>query len=192
MKQFKFLKTIHFEYQLQLYELISASIQKELAHLEAKKNINELTIEEMHALEFYKQSVQTLVESTFLQIYAKLEEALYYECDPLLIKKKASISRFEPVLSELGYLVDNTHWNMLVNISKIRNCLLHGNGKLDSDRYGVDTKETINALNLNANTLLIEVIPLKDHKEGISKIKLNEPFLRYCFIEIKNFIHSQK
>ncbi|AWN73522.1 hypothetical protein LEAN103870_14960 [Legionella anisa] len=192
MKQFKFLKTIHFKYQLKLYKLMTASIQQEIAHLESKKKINELTMDETHALEFYEQSIQTLVESTFLQIYAKLEEALYYECTQLLIKKNASISRFELALSELGYIIDNTHWNMLVNISKIRNCLLHGNGRLDSDRYGVDTKETINALNSDANTLLIEVIPLKDHKEGISKIKLNEPFLRYCFIEIKDFIHSQK
>lgn len=192
MSQFKFLKTIHFEYQLKLYELVAASIQKERAALESKKNINELTIDEMHALEFYKQSLQTLVESTFLQIYAKLEEALYYECAPLLIKKNASISRFEPILSEQGCTIDSKHWKMLVNISKIRNCLLHGNGRLDPDRYGVDTKETIHSLNLDANIPVIEIIHLKDHKEEISKMKLNEAFLHYCFTKIEDFIQSQK
>ncbi|KTD72597.1 hypothetical protein [Legionella tucsonensis] len=192
MNQFKFLKTIHFEYQLKLYELLTTFIEKEIAHFESKKNINELTIDEMHTLEFYNLSLETLVESTFLQIYAKLEEALYYECETLLIKKNASILRFEPALNQQGYTIDSKHWKMLVNISKIRNCLIHGNGRLDSDQYGVDTKETIHYLNSDANIPLIEIIHLRDHKEGISKIKLNKPFLHYCFIEIKSFIHSQK
>ncbi|KTD42272.1 hypothetical protein [Legionella parisiensis] len=192
MNQFKFLKTIHFEYQLKLYRLMTASIQKQIAELESKKNINELTIDEIRTLEFYKQSLQNLVELTFLQIYAKLEEALYYECDKLLIKKNASILRFEAALIEQGYTLDNTRWKMLVNISKIRNCLLHGNGRLDSDRYGVDTKETIYCLNSDANIPMIEIIHLKDHQEGVSKMKLNEAFLHYCLIEIKDFIQSQK
>ncbi|PWY54005.1 hypothetical protein DGG96_19385 [Legionella qingyii] len=192
MNQFKFLKIINFEYQLQTYELIKSSIQKDISHLELKKNNQQLTRTETDTLEFYKQSLKILIESTFLQIYSQLEEALYHECSNQLIKKNASISRFEMALKALGYTIDSDYWNALLNISKIRNCLLHGNGRLDSDRYGIDTKETISALNSDANTALIEQTNLKNHEEGVFRIKLNEQFLHYCFVKIKNFINSQK
>ncbi len=151
MNQFKFLQINHFEHQLKTYESMTASLQKNIAHLEPKKNINELTTEEAHTLEFYKQSLEILIESTFLQMYAKLEEGLYQECATQFIKKNASISRFESALSEQGYTIDGEYWSSLLNMSKIRNCLLHGNGRLDSDRYGMDTKETIKFINSDAN-----------------------------------------
>lgn len=133
-----------------------------------------------------------MIESTFLQIYAELEETLYHECEKQLIKKNASISRFETALNEQGYSIDSEPWKGLLNISKIRNCLLHANGRIDIDKYGVDTKETINAINSDANTLLIEILNLKGHREGTAKIKIKEYFLHYCFIKIQNFIYSQK
>ncbi|VEB32286.1 Uncharacterised protein [Legionella sainthelensi] len=61
-------------------------------------------MDEIRNLVFYKQSLDILIESTFLQIYAELEEALCLECEKQLIKKKASISRFETALTEQGYL----------------------------------------------------------------------------------------
>ncbi|MCW8469713.1 hypothetical protein OQJ19_03450 [Fluoribacter gormanii] len=192
MNQFKFLKIINFEYQLKTYELIKSSIQKDISHLELKKNSYELTPDEITTLECYKQSLKILIESTFLQIYSQLEEVLYSECGEQLVKKNASISRFETPLGALGYPIASNCWNALLNISKIRNCLLHGNGRLDSDRYGIDTKETISSLNSDANTALIELIHLKDHEKGVSRVKLNEQFLHYCFIKIKNFIGSQE
>lgn len=192
MNQFKFLKIYNFEYQLKIYDLVTQSIQKDISHLESKKNITQLNIDETRNLAFYKQSLDILIESIFLQIYAELEEALYHECEKQLIKKNASISRFETALNEQGYSIDSELWKTLLNISKIRNCLLHANGRLDIDRYGVDTKETITAINSDANTLLIEVVNLKGHREGTAKIKLKEYFLQYCFIKIQNFIYSQK
>ncbi|EHL31025.1 hypothetical protein [Legionella drancourtii] len=192
MNQFKFFKLINFEYQLKIYDLVATSIQTTSAHLESKKNINELTPDETHDLVSYKQSLDILIESTFLQIYATLEESLYHECEQKLIKKNASITRFETALKELGYRIDNKHWQTILNISKIRNCLLHGNGRLDNDRYGIDTKDTIQSLNADANTLLIEIINLNGHGEGTAKIKIKEQFLHYCFIKIQKFIDSQK
>ena len=192
MNQFKFLKIFSFEYQLKIYDLVAQSIQKDISHLESKKNINIINMDETRNLEFYKQSLDILIESTFLQIYAELEETLYHECKKQLIKKNASISRFETALNEQGYCIDSEPWKALLNISKIRNCLLHANGRIDIDRYGADTKDTINVLNSDADTLLIEILNLKGHREGTAKIKIKEYFLRYCFIKIQNFIYSQK
>lgn len=192
MNQFKFLTIDSFEYQLKTYELVSTSIQNDIAHLESSKAINKLTSDEANLLKLYQQNWDILIESTFLQLYAKLEEALYHECARQLIKKKASISRFETPLSEQGYSLSNEHWKVLINISKIRNCLLHGNGRIDSDQYGLDTKETMNRINLDANTALIEIIDLSTHRENTSKIKIKAPFLQYCVEKIKDFIEDQK
>lgn len=192
MDQFKFLTIFNFEYQLKIYNLVSESIKKDISHLESKNNINKLDMDEIRNLAFYKQSLDILIESTFLQIYAELEESLYHECEKQLIKKNASISRFETALNEQGYCIDSEHWKTLLNISKIRNCLLHANGRIDIDRYGIDTKETIKTLNGDANTILIEIVNLKDHKEDTAKIKIKESFLEYCVIKIQGFINPQK
>jgi len=184
MNEFKFLKANIFEYQLNLYELVATSIHKEIKYLESE----ELTADEMSSLEFYKQSLHTLVKVTFLQIYAQLEDSLYYECKYHVIKKNASIIRFETALREQGYNIDNKYWKNLLHISKIRNCLLHGNGRIDNDKYGVDTQTTINSLNSAASTSLIDVIDLKE----TSKIKLNPSFLHYCLNTITHFIEDSK
>lgn len=128
-----------------------------------------------------------LIETIFLQIYAKLEEALYLESEQHPIKKNASITRFELALIEQGYDINNEHWRALVSFSKIRNCLLHGNGRIDADRYGMDTAETINLLNAEANATLIQIIPVNSH----SKIKLDSELLNYCLLKIKGFIECQ-
>ncbi len=128
-----------------------------------------------------------LIESTFLQIYANLEESLYYECEHQLIKKKASLSRFEIPLAELGYSIDNEHWHALINLSKIRNCLLHGNGRIDSDHYGLDTREIINTINSDAGIDLIDIIASPLQKDSFT-IRIKAPFLHYCLTKIKGFI----
>lgn len=180
MNRFKFLKIINFEYLLKNYELLKTSIKKNLSPVESTL-IGEVT----------SQNLTMLVESTFLQLYATLEEFLYYECEQQFIKKNASLLRFEAPLNEQGYVIHAKDWGVLLNLSKIRNCLLHGNGRLDADKYGVDTQQAINALNQDANSPLIELIHLTGYRAGTAKIKLNENFLYYCVIKIKSFIDSQ-
>lgn len=192
MTQFKFFNRLNFEYQLKIYDLVAASMQTNIAHLKSKQNSTDLSLEETHDLAVYEQSWAILLESTFLQMYAELEASLYQECEPKLIKKNASLSRFETALNEQGYHLDNAHWQAMLNISKIRNCLLHGNGRIDNDRYGVDTKDTIHALNVDANTNLIELINVNAHGEGSAKITIKAPFLHYCLIKIQQFIDAQK
>jgi hypothetical protein len=176
MNQFKFFNLINFEYPLKIYESLATSMQTNTALLATKQNIHDLNLD-------------ILIASTFLQMYAQLEESLYCECAPQLIKKNASISRFATALTELGYCIDNAHWHTLVNFSKIRNCLLHGNGRLDNDRYGVDTTETIHALNHAANAELIAII---HSAEGSAQLKIKEKCLYYYLSTLKNFLAAQK
>jgi hypothetical protein len=182
MNQFKFLKITNFEPHLKLYALVAVIIQKENSELE---------LDQSNQQELSKHRLGLLVESTFLQIYAELEASLYYECKEQLIKKKASLSRFESALKEQGFTIDNEYWHTLLSISKIRNCLLHGNGRLDSDQYGQDTKDTINQLNSDASTSLIVLINnLNPHKES-SEMKIQPSFLSYCYVTINHFLNAQ-
>lgn len=192
MNQFKFLSKTIFESHLQIYELVGIAIQNDIAHLESQKSVKALTAKEMKLLKLYLHNSNILIETTFLQIYANLEEALYHECTHQLIKKKASLSRFEGHLEKQGYSLNNEQWRALLNISKIRNCLLHGNGRLDSDQYGIDTKETIITINLDANAQLIEIVELCSPVKDTLRIKLNTQFLQYCVEKIKKFIDVQK
>lgn len=161
MPSFNYLTPINFEDQLKLFNVIKASIKPE--------------------------HVSILIESTFLQMYAQLEGSLYQECEKHVIKKNASIARFENALNELGYVTNTQHWEYLIHLSKIRNCLLHGNGRLDNDKYGEDTRNTIHCINLDANEILIEIVHLPGQ---LTKIKLLENFPNYCFTKIYNFIHA--
>ena len=179
MNQTNTLKPTNFGYLLKLYELSAHFIKAELLSLETKTT---LTPDEINSLAFYTQAQDRLIESTFLQWYSELEAWLYWSCKNQVIKKNACISRFEKALIEEGFNLDNEAWQALVHSSKIRNCLLHGNGRLDNDRYGLDTRKTIEAL--NSNTLLIETIPLEDG----AKIKIKEPLLEYYIMKTKQFL----
>jgi hypothetical protein len=121
-----------------------------------------------------------------LHIYSELEDILYSECQNEPIKKNASISRFESALFKQGYNTSDDNWQSLLNISKIRNFLLHGNGRLDFDKYGIDTRAVINILNSHANKVLVEVINLK----GTSSISIREEFLNYCLVKIQQALNK--
>jgi hypothetical protein len=165
MNYFTFLNTTNFDTYLQVYDSLAEKLPK-------------------HYLDL-------LIESTFLQIYAALEATLYSECKERSIKKKASLSRFEQALQEQGIHVDNEHWTTLLSIGNVRNCLLHGNGKIDSDQYGQDTTDTINLLNTQANLSLIE-INSAPFSSTSSTIKLQPSFLPYFCDTIKKFITMQQ
>lgn len=169
---------------LTVHELIAEKIQAELTELQSQ---NAPTAKEPSAVAFYKYSQVQLVTSTFFLMYGMLEDALYLECDGYNIKKNASILRFETALKDQGYDVTNQWWNTLLDLAKIRNCLLHGNGRLDTDRYGIETKNVINALNCHSSALLIEVIDV----QGTTRIKLNNALLRYFYNAVVQFINVQ-
>ncbi|RUR04270.1 hypothetical protein [Legionella sp. km772] len=96
---FKFLNQTNFDALLSLYDRV---------------NTNSLKLRE-----------DNLITSIFLQIYGQLEDDLYRECEAHFIKKNASIIRFEPALKAQGYGIDNDAWQKLIQIAKIRNCLIH-------------------------------------------------------------------
>lgn len=145
------------------------------------------TYEEIARLDVQNQPANILVDSIFLYMYSQLEHFLYQECQTQLVKKKANLSRFEEPLNQLGFSLDNKPWQTLLHSSKIRNCLLHGNGRIDDDQYGKDTLATINILNEQAKS---ELIGLKK-KTNNTTLAINKEFLFYFMGQIKDFIALQ-
>lgn len=191
MDIFKGFTIFSFEYILRIYYLITDSINKDISLCQKRKESEILTSDEIQNFNFYQQSLYILTESTFLQMYAQLEETLYHESEKKLIGEKSSILRFEKALKNRGYDINCDFWKALINISKIRNCLLHSNGRLDIDRQREDTIKNIKLINNDAKSEVLQIIDFKHHKPGTSKIIIQEGFLEYCFIIIKNFINSQ-
>jgi len=163
---FKFLKLNHFNSLLKMYEQVNAVY-----------------------LDNNSENTGILIESTFLQLCSQLEEALYYECEQHFIKKNASIIRFEAALQEQGYNTNNKFWDRVLKLAKIRNCLIHGNGRIDNDKYGEDTVNTINSLNADAKTQLVEII--ENAHNASSKIKIKPELLTYFVNTIQEFCSFQ-
>ncbi len=117
-----------------IYEQVKSSISKSITELNEQTT---LSIDNKCKRSFYEQSLDILIESTFLQLYAELEETLYHECLKNEIQNGSSIKRFEIALNNQNYDVSkkNILWINLILFSKVRNCLLHANGRLDIDKY---------------------------------------------------------
>ena len=87
-----------------------------------------------------------LMNNTFLVLYSHLEEWLYLiwksygKNVALNSKARGSISRFKPVLQDIVKLdlSRDTKWRFISDAEKVRNCLLHANGRTDLSK---DAKE---------------------------------------------------
>lgn len=191
MDPFKELMVFNFDYILRIHHLIVHAIDKEKSLYLKKVYSKELDANGHQDFMFYHQSTNILIQSTFLQLYSELEETLYHESGKETIGQSSSIRRFEKALTKQGYDTSGNSWTVLVNIAKIRNCLLHSNGRLDIDRCRKDTESAIEIINNSAGHKVLEIIKLKGHKLGTDKIILLESFLEYYSFIIKRFINLQ-
>jgi len=82
-----------------------------------------------------KEYDRNLHINTFLMMYSYLEEWLYvgwklYAPSVDLENKKGSIGRFRNIVHQLGVDLSSNYWQVLMDAEKIRNCLLHANGRI--------------------------------------------------------------
>ena len=78
---------------------------------------------------------EMLRRTTFLLMYSHVEEWLFhvwktYARNVKLDCNEGSIARFKPVLKTLGVDLSNDNWGLLRDAEKVRNCLLHANGRI--------------------------------------------------------------
>ena len=88
---------------------------------------------------FSKIFPKQLSNNTFLLLYSHLEEFIYHiwkaYCPDIDIsgKNKGSISRYKPVFKRLfnNDLSNSNVWEFIKECEKLRNCILHANGRID-------------------------------------------------------------
>ena len=86
--------------------------------------------------------------NTFLMMYSYLEEWLYvdwkaYAPNVVLQNKKGSIGRFSNIVKQLGVDLSSSYWQVLMDAEKIRNCLLHANGRISLLKDSKKVKDII-------------------------------------------------
>lgn len=88
---------------------------------------------------FSKTFPKQLSSNTFLLLYSHLEEFIYHiwkiYCPDIDISgnNKGSISRYKPVFKRLfnNDLSNSNIWEFIKECEKLRNCILHANGRID-------------------------------------------------------------
>jgi len=109
---------------------------------------------------FDKTFLDTLQSNTFLMMYSYLEEFLYsvrgiYSCETEL-GDRGSIKRFKRVFVDcLGIdLEKDLEWKFICDCEKIRDCLLHANGRVDLSK---DKKSLENIVSCSNDLLRIDL-----------------------------------
>jgi len=124
------------EYVLEHLKIKEDAFAKKIEnHKEKDKKLVELKIERNLYSETNKNH---LTANTFLMLYSHLEEWLYliwrkFGKDIELKDKRGSISKYKPFFKAV-YKMDLSNdrdWRLLKDAEKIRNCLLHANGRID-------------------------------------------------------------
>jgi hypothetical protein len=131
---------------IEFHNYVRGLFKDQLHGLEKYENNDLEYIQLKNALYDYDRTLHT---NTFLMMYSYLEEWLYhgwkaYAPNIKLINGEGSISRFKNVLKQLGVDLSSKHWQTLMEVEEIRNCLLHANGRLRLLKDSQKVKRIIN------------------------------------------------
>lgn len=136
------------EYVLEHLKLKEDEFSKKLEkYTEKNKKLIDLKIERNLYSVTYKNH---LMVNTFLMLYSHLEEWLYliwrkYGKDIELKDKRGSISKYKPFF-QAAFKMDlskDRDWSLLIDAEKIRNCLLHANGRIDLVKNKADMESVL-------------------------------------------------
>jgi hypothetical protein len=149
-----YFKTFNFHFHWKNYIWLKDATLFTLNQIPQDPNLRPEIFEERKSTQ-QNHFISYLLNAAFLQMYAEIEEQLYHSCEKTMITNENSIIRFKAGVIKLGYdLSCNAQWEILLNSSKIRNCLLHANGRLDisSDRDNI--LKAIQSINKKQNECL--------------------------------------
>jgi len=112
--------------------------------------------------------------NTFLMMYSYLEEWLYvawksYAPNVEMKNNKGSISRFRYIVKQLGVDLSSSYWQVLMDAEKIRNCLLHANGRISLLKDSKKVNDIIARKDSRLNTVKDRVVISGEYLQ-----KLNE------------------
>lgn len=131
---------------------------------------------------FAKNFPKQLSSNSFLLLYSHLEEFVYHiwkmyfpkiEIDS---RKKGSISRYKTIFKRLfnNELPFEDNWVFITDVEKIRNCILHANGRIDLYNNTAEIKDIIkkysNFISIENKRLIIDHEFVKFFLKRIQKI----------------------
>jgi len=159
------------EYVLEHLKIKEDEFAKKIEdHTKRDKKLVDLKIERNLYSETYKNY---LMVNTFLMLYSHLEEWLYliwrkFGKDIKLVGKGGSISKYGPFFQAVFKmdLSKDRDWMLLNDAEKIRNCLLHTNGRIDLVK---NKNEIDSALRRYKNQLHIKTKRLYISQELVEK-----------------------
>lgn len=117
--------------------------------------------------------------NTFLMMHSYLEEWLYvvwkaYAPNVELDNEKGSIGRFKNIVKQLGVDLSSNYWQVLMDAEKLRNCLLHANGRIsllkDSRKVKAIIKKKDSGLTIVKDRVVISSEYLQKINENISSL----------------------
>jgi hypothetical protein len=121
-------------------------INEEISYCNDQHKIKELIIKK----EFYINTFDSMLRTnTFLMMYSYLEEFLYHVRKWFAknqdIKYSGSLERFKEVVRNILNvdLGKDREWNLLLDYEKVRDCLLHANGRVSIARKKDDLEDLI-------------------------------------------------
>jgi hypothetical protein len=187
-KLFKWASNVNLGYIVRFHEFIMGELKRketELANAISgfegdRKTEVDLRIERDLFASTYRYH---MVNNTFLMLYSHLEEWLYHiwktygRTVDLNGKKRGSVSRFSPVLQHVLNidLSSDRNWQFVVEAEKIRNCLLHANGRIDLSTNSEDLRQIV----VRRKNLL---------SESNSRVNLTQAYIERFFECVQNII----
>jgi hypothetical protein len=159
-KLFNWASNINIGYIISFHEFIISELRRKERELDQaiasyegdQKGKVDLLVERDLYVSTYKQH---LMSNTFLLLYSHLEEWLFHigkryaNSIKLSNKNRGSISRFTPVVQYALRLdvSQDEKWQFLLQAEKIRNCLLHANGRIDLSRDSQELRRLLSKSN---------------------------------------------
>lgn len=141
---FQMASNVNLSYIVSFHEYVRDKLEDKESELsEQLKNFSgsrservDLLVEHETFLKMYPKQLST---NTFLLLYSHLEEYIHHiwsmYCPEIDItgKNKGSISRYKPVFKNLykNDLSNSNAWEFITECEKLRNCILHANGRID-------------------------------------------------------------
>lgn len=139
-------------------------------------------------LKHIKHSFKVLNISTFLQLYISFEEIVIQECEDEGVEiEEFCLDKCKKKLTALHYNVSGENWENITYIAKIRNCMVHTNGRLDLSSKK-NLTDVVDNINKKANDSLIDTVNSKISKHII----LTEDFLNFVNKNFQAFLISNQ
>ena len=130
-KLIKFAAMNNLNFVVRFHNVMRGMIRRALSELELENGTKTKQVGQSQ----YHRFDEAIQINAFLMLYSHVEEWLYLISKKTPTKPKGlSLGRFKPPLKALGVDLSCKAWELMMDSEKLRNCILHANGRVDLSR----------------------------------------------------------